>query len=131
MEQQHLTLESVQSDFHQWRINKASVRSRIPDSLKQKAVSLLVNTKPGKITKALNISSAMLRSWSSEPLQNSNPDTVVDFIPLLTGNPSTTSNDTTLTVTQSNGNQWNLHGNITESQLGTFVRELITSGERQ
>jgi len=75
------TLESVVSDFKQWRQNKSHPRSRIPEVLKQKAVTLLMDMSQGKITKALGISSAMLKSWSVENTQNNNPTDTIEFIP--------------------------------------------------
>ena len=73
------TLESVVFDFQQWRQNKTGPRNRIPEELKQKAISLLIDMSPGKITKALGISSTMLKCWSGENTQNNNRPTTIDF----------------------------------------------------
>lgn len=122
----HLTLESVQADFHQWRQTKTSSRSRIPEHLKQKAASLLMDMKPGKITKALGISSVMLKAWAGINTTDSDSRSVVEFIALPVEPMPVTSENLSLNVTQPNGNQWCLQGNMTESQLNVFIRTVGT-----
>lgn len=122
----HLTLESVQADFYQWRQTKPSSRSRIPESLKQKAASLLIDMKPGKITKSLGISSVMLNTWASIKATDTDSTSAVEFITLPVEPVAVINESLTLNVTQSNGNQWCLQGNVSESQFNTFIRTVGT-----
>jgi hypothetical protein len=128
------TLESVQADFQLWRQNKSSPRTRVPENLKRKAVALLGATSPGKITKALGISRAMLTAWQSPRAQNSDTTAAMEFVSLPLAPPSATSNGDSiqLDLTQLNGNHWCLQGNISASQLNAFVCALgMLSGAAQ
>ena len=117
------TLESVVSDFHQWRQNKTSPRNRIPEELKQKAVTLLMDMSSGKIIKALGISSTMLKSWSGANTKNNASTATIDFVSLpVEPQPAiNNNNDFTLNFTQPNGNHWCLQGDINVAQLNTFI----------
>ena len=128
----NVTLESVQSDFQQWRATKPSTRSRIPDDLKSKATSLLADMKPGRITKALGISSVMLNTWSGVTKKGSATPHEVEFITLPLDTNATPTEDLTLSITQPNGNQWCLQGNVSESQLALFIQTIgtLTGGRR-
>ena len=128
----NITLESVQSDFQQWRSIKPSPRSRIPDDLKTKATSLLADIKPSKITKALGISNAMLNTWSGSITKNTDAPHEVEFIALPLDINAKPTEDLTLSMTQPNGNQWCLQGNVSESQLALFIQSIgtLTGGLR-
>ncbi len=128
----NVTLESVQSDFQKWRDTKSSSRSRIPDDLKTKAASLLTDIKPGKITKALGISSVMLNTWAGVTTKNTGTPREVEFITLPLDANTTPSEDLTLSITQPNGNQWRLQGNVSEPQLALFIQTIgtLTGGRR-
>jgi hypothetical protein len=126
------TLESVQADFQLWRQNKSSPRTRVPENLKRKAVALLGATSPGKITKALGISRAMLKAWQSPRAQNSDTTAAMEFVSLPLAPPSATRDSIQLDLTQRNGNHWCLQGNISASQLNAFVCALgMLSGAAQ
>ena len=122
----NITLESVQSDFQQWRSTKPNPRSRIPDDLKTKATSLLTDIKSSKITKALGISSAMLNTWSGSITKNTDTPREVEFIALPLDINATPTEDLTLSITQPNGNQWCLQGNVSESHLVLFIQTIGT-----
>ena len=122
----NITLESVQSDFQQWRSTKPNPRSRIPNDLKTKASSLLADIKSSKITKALGISSAMLNTWSGSITKNTDTPREVEFIALPLDINATPTEDLTLSMTQPNGNQWCLQGNVSESQLALFIQTIGT-----
>ena len=127
-----VTLESVQSDFQQWRATKSSTRSRIPDDLKTKAASLLTDMKSGKITKALGISSVMLNTWAGVTTKDTGRSREVEFIALAPDTNATPTEELTLSITQPNGNQWCLQGNVSESQLALFIQTIgtLTGGRR-
>ena len=122
----NITLESVQSDFQQWRSTKPNPRSRIPDDLKTKAISLLADIKSSKITKALGISSAMLNTWSGSITKNTDAPHEVEFIALPLDINAAPTEDLTLSMTQPNGNQWCLQGSVSESQLTLFIQTIGT-----
>jgi len=128
----NVTLESVQSDFQQWRRTKAGPRSRIPNDLKTKAASLLTDMKPGKITKALGISSVMLNTWAGVTTKDTGRPREVEFIALAQDTNATPTEELTLSITQPNGNQWCLQGNVSESQLALFIQTIgtLTGGRR-
>jgi hypothetical protein len=123
-----LTLESVQTDFQQWRQNKPPQQSQIPENLRQDAVELLTDMTPGRITKALNISYAQLRAWSGSNVQRSCKKASPDFVALHPEpSPETCdSNELSLEFTQPDGHHWRLQGKVTTSQLTTFIRTLST-----
>ncbi len=118
------TLKSVQADFQLWRQNKASPHVRVPESLKQSAVTLLTNLSSGKITKTLGISSSMLKTWTAQQGQSSDTKKTIEFVALPVDPPIATSegNRLTLNLTQANGNQWCLQGEVSVSQLDLFIR---------
>jgi len=121
-----LTLESVQADFQQWRQNKPSQQSQIPENLRQDAVALLTDLSSGRITKALSISYAQLRAWSGSNFQCSVKKTAPEFV-TLHPEPSqdiSDSNELSLEFTQPDGNLWRLQGKVSTSQLTTFIRTL-------
>ena len=129
-----LTLESVQADFQLWRQNKSSPRNRIPENLKQKAVALLNETAPGKITRTLGISRAMLTSWVDPKAPLSDAMTAIEFVALPLEPQVGACNDDHLTLdfTQPNGNHWRLQGKVSSSQLNAFVRAVgLLSGGAQ
>lgn len=118
------TLESVLADFQLWRQNKTSPRSRIPEKLKHHAVALLADLSPGKITKTLGISRSMLKIWALQQGQSSDAVSAVKFVALPLEPPTETSHchELTLSLTQANGNHWCLQGNVSASQLNTFIQ---------
>ena len=119
----NLTLESVLADFQLWRQTKTSPRNRIPEDLKQKAVALLIDMSPGKITKALGISSTMLKTWGGQKAQCNDTTAEIEFIALPAEPQPLTRDcdDLKLELTQSNGNHWCLQGNISLPQLNAFI----------
>jgi len=122
------TLESVQAEFQQWRQNKPSQQSQIPENLRQDALALLADMSPGRITKALSISSAQLKAWSGSHLQSSHKKTTLDFVTLHPEPAPDTSDgdELCLEFTQPDGNHWRLQGKVSTSQLTTFIRTLST-----
>lgn len=127
MKTQH-TLSSVQADFAHWRQHKSSSRERIPGSLKQRAVALLKDHSPSRITNTLRISRTQFNSWLSEREVALN-DEAIEFITLpsdpVLPETSDISSGVTLNLTQPNGNQWSLCGDLTPTQLTTFVQTLM------
>lgn len=123
MNTQH-TLESVQADFQRWRQNKTSPRSRVPENMKRSAVSLLADLPSGKITKTLGISHTMLKTWAGQKVKNSDTTTAIEFVSLPVDPHPITQGDENLVLdfTQPNGNHWCLQGQVSASQLDTFIR---------
>ena len=123
-----LTLESVQADFQQWRQNKPSQQSQIPENLRQDAVALLADMTSGRLTKALNISYAQLRAWSGSSVQRNCKKATPEFVALHPEPSQDTSdrNELSLEFTQPDGNLWRLKGKISTSQLTTFIHTLST-----
>ena len=122
-----LSLELVQAEFQTWRTNKANPKSRIPVQLKQRAVELCESYPNAKIISALGINSTMLKRWSKQPPDFSDPlKSAVEFIALpVEETPSHDKSESLrLTLEQPNGNRWRLQGNVTSSQLNVFVAAL-------
>jgi transposase-like protein len=125
------TLESVQADFQQWRQTKLGPRSRIPESLKQKAVALLTEVSPSKISTAINVSNAMLKAWAAQNQQDGNPASGVKFVALSPDTqPATSEGDGfKLDATMPNGNHWSLQGQVSVSLLETFI-SAVSGGQQ-
>ena len=128
MNTQH-TLSSIQSDFALWRQNKTSPRDRTPKVLKERTVALLNDYSPGKITNTLGISREMLKRWQAQ-FEIAPTDDAIEFISLPRESKTSSCEKAagiTLNLTQPNGNQWSLQGELTSSQLSTFVSALATA----
>lgn len=62
----HITLESVTSAFDTWRQTRGDLKARVPDSLRQLAIKLLPQHRPGRVIRALKINHSMLKQWQHE-----------------------------------------------------------------
>lgn len=132
-----LTLEAVQSDFHQWRQQKPNARTPIPLHLREKAIALRADFSSNQITKALGINHSMLKSWSGErerkpSKQNRQPSESIEFttIPATTDSNPFPGQTAQLSCDLSNGQRWCLQGGFTSEQLTAFIQSLhqVTGG---
>jgi hypothetical protein len=94
--------------------------------LKKKAVTLLIDMSPGKVTKALGISSVMLKRWAGQKAQSSDTTTAPEFVVLPSESQALTGDvdGLKLNFTQPNGNHWCLQGNVSASQINAFISAL-------
>ncbi len=132
-----LTLEAVQSDFHQWRQQKTNARTPVPLHLREKAIALQANFGSSQITKALGINHSMLKSWSGEgeykpSKQHHQPPDSIKFttIPAATDSNPSPWETAQLSCDLPNGQRWCLQGDFTSEQLYTFIQSLhqVTGG---
>ena len=130
-----LTLESLTAEFDRWRKQKKTAQSRIPTSLKKKALALLNQYPRTDIIKALKIPDRRLTAW-----QGSDPDVVtrddepgssmIDFVPLpvpaVHDSAHRSAQTMTFKGTHPSGWQWSLEGDFSVSQLRAVMTALST-----
>ena len=133
------SLKSLKQEFAQWRMQKKSLRSHVPEELRRKVLALRPHIDDTTLLSTLDIRPTMLRSWSKMKKNNSQEiDASVEFVSLpsevihnsLETTPVTEqATSMQLSCDTSNGNHWCLQGDVNPQQLSAFVQAIsVISG---
>ena len=124
---QTTTLESVRAELQHWRQHRPYLRSPIPPTLREKALSLRDQHPAAEICKALGITERMLLAWqdAAMPAVPLSP-AALEFVALPAGAEALRGEAATLQLsfTQPGGGEWCLRGNPSTEQLQVFVSAL-------
>lgn len=128
-----LTLESVQAEFQQWRQQKRTRGSRVPDELRRKALALRGQVKTSQLVSALGLSGSTLKQWSGEKNNETPPanppaefvalpiDLPTTAIPAIASQKTPSTQQLQLSCESGNGLRWCLQGDIHHEQLSAFI----------
>lgn len=131
-------LESLKVEFDQWRQQKKTRGSRVPNELRQKALALQGQVKTSHLVNALGIGGSTLKEWSGKkktPAKPSSANGQTTFVTLpadklLTSGDLPPSPHTApmprvhLSCESRDGLRWCLHGDVNPEQLSTFITTL-------
>lgn len=127
-----VTLESVKAELQSWRQQKSSLRSPIPDVIRQKILSLRGSVSMTRLTTKLGINSMMVKSWAGEPVKSPTKNKSPIFVPLSVSHDSSLdAGHIELRCELPNGQQWQLSGCCNSEQVTAFVHSLYNSGRTQ
>ena len=99
------SLSTLAADFNTWRKQKAKISTPVPDSLRQRAISLLDYHQTGQVTAALRITTLQLTQWQLA-LQLDDPTSFVE----ITSQAFTPQPSVSLELCFVSGEQMSLHG---------------------
>jgi hypothetical protein len=129
-----ISLETVKAEFDHWRQHKKCSQSRIPKTLKQKALTLLAHYSRDEVVKTLKVPEHRLLSWeapdSTAGKEEPTLASTTDFVPLSLprGQPSVNGAcPVTIRGTHAHGAPWSLQGGFTPAQLNAIVSALIAT----
>lgn len=99
------SLSTLAADFNTWRKQKTKISTPVPDSLRQRAISLLDDHQTGQVTTALRITASQLTQWRLA-LQLDDPTSFVE----ITSQACTPQPSINLELCFASGEQMNLFG---------------------
>lgn len=130
----HQSLKSLKQEFTQWRKNKKSLRSRVPDELRRKVLALRPFVDDCELNRELGIKPPMLQLWSErEANSTAVSQSPVEFVslpteliesdvkPVTIDNPQ---NPVQLSYELADGNRWSLQGQVNPQQMAAFIHTL-------
>lgn len=120
-------LESLATQFTQWRAARASRRTPVPLVLRQQTLALLGSQPKSHIIKALGINHSMLKNWQT---QASEPSPANHFIPCPT-EVAALAPALAFTVTASHGATLTITGDFSPAQLAAFAQGLCAAQPRE
>ncbi len=115
------SLETVANYFSSWRLNRASKREPIPESLRIMAATLKNRYPVGQIKAALNVNSNMLKRWSNDRSADHSPQ----FLPLPPADTVSDKTSSTVKLEYPNGTRLILSGEINNDTLLSLARSLV------
>ncbi len=114
-------LNSLSSEFQQWRLTRKHPREKTPQFLKEKALELSQYYSSGHIKTALNIADSTFHKWRKQATIIDEPR---EFI-VVPEEPNAISDEMILELACKNGNRLQLSGAITPELLAVITGALL------